>query len=120
MLWWFDVGLAIAAVALVNLPFLNLTRTQEQVIFIFCVLNWLLSGLVCWAYEGIPSGNHVQSQKPVQTTAVPTEREWHSASEFRLPGGGRTLPPLSGGRHTRETLAHYYGFHHRGRQHRHA
>ena len=119
MLWWFDVGLVIAVVALVNLPFLNLTRTKEQVIFIFCVSNWLLSGLVCWAYESIQPGNEVEPRKRAQTAPVPQEREWHSASEFRLPGGGRTLLPLTGGRHTRETLAHY-GFHHRGRQHRHA
>jgi hypothetical protein len=116
VLWWFDAGLVIAAVALANVPFLNLTRAQEKAIFTLCVLNWLLSGLVCWAYENTQS-NAVQPWEPIQREPAPQDREWHSASEFRLPGSGKTLLPLSNVHHTRETLAHY-GFHHReGRRH---
>jgi hypothetical protein len=57
VLWWFDAGLAIFAVVLANLPFFNLSRAQERVLFVFCVVNWLCSGLVCWACAGIPRGD---------------------------------------------------------------
>jgi hypothetical protein len=112
MLWWFDAGLVIAAVALANLPFLNLTHPQEKAIFILCVLHWLLAGLACWAFEGIRDNAEIQPLTPRQPGAVPQDREWHSASEFRLPGSGETLLPLPVGRHTRETLAHYRFHHH--------
>ena len=117
VLWWFEVGLVIGVIAFANISLHNLTRTQARWMVFVCVLNWFLSGLICWACESIQAGNAPPPQKPKQSASVPKEREWHSASEFRLPGSGKTLLPLSSERHHRETLAHYGLHRHEGQHH---
>lgn len=119
VVWWLYIGAAIGAVALVNILFGNLARTQEALILFLCVLHWFLGGFLCWACEGIQAGKEIQPPKSASSASVRQEREWHPASEFRLPGGGRALLPLYHGRHRRETLAHY-GCQHQEQQHHHA
>ena len=43
VLWWFYVGIACGAVALANIFFRDLTRTEEKVILGVGVLFWLLA-----------------------------------------------------------------------------
>ncbi len=107
VVWWFEVGLVIGIIAFANISLHNLKDSEARWIVFICVVNWFLSGLICWGCENIQAGNAPPPQKPKQSTSVPEKREWHSASEFRLPGSGKTLLPLSSGHHHRETLAHY-------------
>ena len=72
--WWFYVGVVCGAVALANIFFRHLTRTQEIVILFLGVVFWVLGGLVCWAWEGI------QIEKAVQAQASEKKAE-HAAAE---------------------------------------
>jgi hypothetical protein len=93
VVWWFYVGLVGGVVAVVNIVGRHLTRTEEETFIVLGVLHWFLGGFVCWALEGI----QVQPpQLPEQNppTRAASEMEWHPASDFVLPGGGkRLLPP---------------------------
>ncbi len=91
VLWWFGLGVLFGAIALVNILFRDLTRSQERIILIVGILQWVLGGVVCWAFDGIK----VQSAPPPQREQShgTQTREWHSASEFIQPGGRRSLLP---------------------------
>ena len=90
--WWFYVGVACGVVALTNILFRDLTRTQEKVILAVGVLHWLLGGLVCYAFEGIQVEEPPQPQKNNQPASVVQDTEWYPASCFVLPGRGGKLP----------------------------
>jgi hypothetical protein len=91
VIWWLCLGVLCGAIALVNILLRDLTRTQDKVILVVGMVHWILGGIVCWAYDGI----QVQSAPPRRGTPIqPTDaREWHSASEFILPGGRKSLLP---------------------------
>lgn len=92
VLWWLAVGVVCGVVALVNILFRDLTRAQDKIILIVGVLHWALGGLVCWAFDGI----NVDVQPPPERKAsvrIDSAREWHSASEFLMPGGRKSLLP---------------------------
>lgn len=94
VVWWFYIGLIGGIVALVNILGRHLTRSEEETLIVLGVLHWFLGGFVCWALEGIqvhPPQEASEYHPPVRTTP---EVEWHPASDFLLPGGGkRLLPP---------------------------
>lgn len=77
--WWFYLGVICGAVALFNIFFRDLTRTEEKVILFFGVVFWLLGGLVCWAWEGVtlekpPEQRETKTAKgPVETPNVASE-----------------------------------------------
>jgi hypothetical protein len=57
------------------------------------VFFWVLVGVVCYAREGIKVVPHPSSETKVEPSA-PQTKEWHSASDFVLPGNRkRLLPP---------------------------
>jgi len=92
VLWWLCLGVVCGIVAMVNILFRDLTRTQDKVILIVGIVHWVLGGLVCWAYDGItissvPPATHQQAS-PIKDT-----KEWHSASDFILPGNRKSLLP---------------------------
>ena len=89
--WWFYVGVACGAVALVNILGRDLSRTQDRIILLIGVMHWVLGGLICYACEGIQL--HSPPEPPKKAEPVqPAERiEWHSASDFLLPGSHRSL-----------------------------
>ncbi len=94
VIWWFYLGLVCGVVALVNILFRDLARTQEKVILIVGILHWVLGGIVCWTFEGIqidasqrlPDRNQAERRDAVA-------KEWHPASDFILPGGRRSVLP---------------------------
>ena len=53
VLWWFNVGIVLGAIAVINILFRDLSRTQERIILIIGALNWLLGGLICYGYGGV-------------------------------------------------------------------
>jgi hypothetical protein len=92
VIWWLCLGVVFGAIALVNILFRDLTRTQDKVILLVGIVHWVLGGVVCWAFEGIristaptPEQDHVSANE--------ADREWHSASEFVLPGSRKSLLP---------------------------
>jgi hypothetical protein len=108
VLWWFYVGVVCGVVAVANILFRDLTRTQERILLFLGVVHWLLGGLVCWACEGIQTERSMQPlSNEKQFQGVAHENEWHAPSDFLFPGGGRTLLPPSQARHSRELLDAY-------------
>ena len=93
VIWWLCIGVVCGAVALVNIFFRDLTRQQDRIILIVGVIHWVLGGFVCWAFDGVRVETVSLPDCKESTGSLP-EREWHSASEFLLPGGRKSvLPP---------------------------
>lgn len=94
VIWWFYVGVIGGAIALVNILGHNLTGAQDRFLLIMGAAFWLLGGIVCWAFESVsvepPKAPPPPARKPAN--AAP-ETEWHSPSDFLLPGGRRSLLP---------------------------
>ena len=93
--WWFYVGVVCGAVALANIFFRNLTRTQEEVILFLGVVFWLLGGLVCWAWEGIKLEKPAQLQEGKEGASIAPGREPGVLSDFMLRGRGQLRLPTS-------------------------
>jgi hypothetical protein len=89
--WWICLGVVFGAVALINILLRNLSRAQEDAIVVVGIVHWVLGGLVCWALGSVK----VEVPPPVHKEVPPIkeEREWHSASEFILPGGRKSILP---------------------------
>ena len=88
--WWFYVGVACGAVALVNIMGRDLSRSQEKIILLMGVMHWVLGGLVCYACDGIEIQEPPEQPKPVEPPQLAERVEWHSASDFVLPGSRRS------------------------------
>lgn len=86
VLWWFYIGVVVGIVALVNIFFRNLTRTQDHVILMVGLINWVLGGIVCWAFEGVTIHQLPEAKKNDLKPKPREEREWHPASDFLFPG----------------------------------
>ena len=97
VLWWFYVGVICGAIAVVSILARDLTRTEERVILVIGVLFWLQGGLVCYAYDSIqiekPHQESPHGEPPSVEEQVEEQKEWHSASDFLLPGGRKSLLP---------------------------
>jgi amino acid transporter len=94
VLWWLCIGIVVGVVALVNILFRNLTRTQDHVILIVGMIHWILGGFVCWAFDGAHIQNSPPPKSDSELTRPSDQKEWHPASDFLFPGGRkRMLPP---------------------------
>jgi hypothetical protein len=95
--WWFIVGVICGVVALVNILARNLSRSQVGFLLVAGVLHWLLGGLVCYACDGIrieePHQPAQHKPGPGEEAEVWRQSEWHSASDFLLPGNRKSLLP---------------------------
>jgi hypothetical protein len=91
VIWWLCLGAVCGAIALVNILFRDLTRTQDKVILVVGIVNWVLGGIVCWAFEGVKISSAPPEQKP--PARHEEAKEWHSASDFILPGGRKSILP---------------------------
>jgi hypothetical protein len=97
VIWWFYVGVVCGAVAVTNVLFLDLSRTQDRITLLISLLFWVLGGLVCYASEGIRIERPPQQPIRKDPAKVPELQEWHSASDFLFPGNRKSL--LTSGRH---------------------
>ena len=90
--WWLCLGVVFGAIALVNILFRDLTRMQDKIILIVGIVHWVLGGIVCWAFEGVKITPALppESHEPARTEIF---REWHSASDFLLPGSHKSILP---------------------------
>lgn len=97
VLWWSWIGVGLGAIALINILFRDLTRRQEQFILAVGAMNWVLGGVVCYCLGGIrienASGRPKADNLPAGAVQLPPLKQWHSASEFVLPGRRQSLLP---------------------------
>ena len=91
VLWWFCLGVVCGVVAVLNIVSRNLTRSQEVIILFIGVMNWVLGGVICWAF-GIEIGKPAPSPSRAEEAHVRPEVQWYSASDFLLPGQRKLLP----------------------------
>lgn len=83
VLWWFYVGVACGVVAVANILFRDLTRTQERWILALGVVHWALGGLVCWATEGIQIERRMSHEHAAENELI--RAEWHDTAEVLDP-----------------------------------
>lgn len=101
VLWWIGIGAVLGAISLLNIFLRHLTRTQELMILFIGVLNWVLGGMVCWAFDGIRITKPLEAPHPAKEEQPKPDVEWHPASDFLLPGGRKSLlPPKYPPRHS--------------------
>jgi hypothetical protein len=93
VLWWFYLGVICGGVAIINILGRNLTPTQTKVILVLGAFHWLLGGLVCYAVEGVRIAPPPQLPKDTDRSPASQQTEWHSASEFLLPGSRKSILP---------------------------
>jgi len=90
VVWWISLGVAGGLIAVANMVGRDLSHEQENVLLVVGILHWLLGGLVCWALGALQVKGLDKSSPP---PPVLSEKEWHSASEFVIPGARHLLPP---------------------------
>jgi len=90
VVWWICLGFACGLIAVANILGRGLSHEQETVLLVVGGLHWLLGGLVCWALGAVQVENLDESAPAPQ---VPSENEWHPASDFVIPGARHLLPP---------------------------
>ena len=96
--WWFYIGVICGGIALANIFGRDLTRSQERILLLIGALHWILGGIVCWAFESVqhPIARRERPEPNARVRELlraPTE--WHSASDFLLPGNSHSLLPSS-------------------------
>lgn len=93
VVWWFYVGVVCGAVAIVNILWRDLSPTQIKAVLFIGALFWVLGGLACCACDGVKiAAPPKPAENAVKPPATPPE-EWHSASDFVLPGNRKSLLP---------------------------
>jgi len=105
VIWWFYVGVFCGGIALANIFGRDLTPSQDRVLLLIGALHWILGGLVCWAFESVklqPTEPRREQPQPADSSRA---TEWHSPSEFLMPGNRRALlPPSVAVRRSRKSL----------------
>jgi hypothetical protein len=89
VVWWVSLGFAGGLIAVANMIGRDLSHEQENVLLAVGILHWLLGGLVCWELGAVQVKSLDESSPP---PAVASEKEWHPASEFVIPGARHLLP----------------------------
>lgn len=94
VVWWFYLGVICGVIALAIIFGDNFTRSQERILLLIGTAHWLLGGIVCWAFDSVKmEARHAEppvTQKPPKSGV---ETEWHSPSDFLLPGGRQSVLP---------------------------
>lgn len=93
VLGWFYVGILCGIVALVNIFVRDPSAAEVKVILAVGVFFWLLGGLLCYAFEGVKIRSQPKAPEKMANPQIPQQREWHSASDFVLPGNRKSLLP---------------------------
>jgi hypothetical protein len=93
VLWWFYLGVVCGVVALLNIFLRDLSSTGIRLVLIFGVLHWVLGGVVCYCYDGVKIVQPPQAPIRPLERAVRDDKEWHSASDFVLPGNRKSIFP---------------------------
>lgn len=86
VVWWFYIGIIAGVVALVNILFRDLTRSQDHVILVVGIAFWAFGGFVCWASDSVrwqyrppsrpPGERHLVQVRVGEFTAAVLDRQW--------------------------------------------
>ncbi len=93
VLLWIYVGIACGAVALVNILGRTLSPDQETWILVIGVLFWVIGGVICYARDAVRIETPRHEAAKSSDAPVPPQVEWHSASDFVLPGNRKSILP---------------------------
>ena len=95
VVWWMVVGIMCGIVAITNILEHNLTRAQDRILIAIGIMNWLLGGLICYAFSGvrIQELSRSASRKKEIGPEPQAGPEWHAASDFLMPGNRKSLLP---------------------------
>jgi hypothetical protein len=94
VLLWFYLGIVCGVIAMVNILGRNLSPTQVKFVLAFGVLHWVLGGAVCYCVDGVQIVSPPQQQPGASSVGTGAQQtEWHSASDFLLPGSRKSLLP---------------------------
>lgn len=95
---WFWMGIVCGVVAMVNIFARNLSPEDIKLALFFGIDFWVIGGLACYGFEGVrieqPKSRRTKISVPGQKMSVPGQKdapEWHSASDFLIPGNHRHL-----------------------------
>lgn len=95
VLWWFYVGIVCGVIALTNILFRHLSETQTKLVLVFGVLHWVLGGVICYCIDGVKITPPPDRPSQSPSAGVAPEMEWHSASDFLLPGNRKSILPAA-------------------------
>ena len=95
VIWWFYLGIVCGIVALTNIFARHLSETQTKLVLVFGVLHWVLGGVVCYCVDGVKIVPPQERPSPAPNASAAPETEWHSASDFLLPGNHHSILPSS-------------------------
>jgi len=92
-MWWLYVGIAVGAVVVGNMLAMNLTHRQMRIALFIGVVHWVLGGLICYVCDAVRIEQKSAQPREKQVWGNAPEKEWHSASDFLYPGGGKSMLP---------------------------
>ncbi len=92
VLWWFYLGVICGIIALANILWRDLSPPQIKLVLAFGVLHWVLGGVVCYCLDSVKIEPSQPSRKGVEPRTA-QQTEWHSASDFLLPGSRKSILP---------------------------
>ena len=94
VIWWLYVGVALGVIAIGNILARDLTHRQIRIALFVGVVHWVLGGLICYVLDAVRIEQKAPPPRAKEVGGIAPEKEWHSASDFLLPGGGKSvLPP---------------------------
>lgn len=95
VLWWFYLGILCGIIAMINIFCrTDLSSTDIKLVLVFGVLHWVLGGVVCYCVDGVKIVQPGQTAEKTSLHAhITPDTEWHSASDFVLPGGRKSILP---------------------------
>jgi hypothetical protein len=93
VMWWFYLGVVCGVIALINIFFRDLSPTDVKLVLVFGVLHWVLGGVVIYCCDGVKIEMPARSSTKASEPGASFQNEWHSASDFILPGSRKSLLP---------------------------
>jgi hypothetical protein len=93
VLWWFYLGVICGIVALINIFFRDMSPEGIKLALIFGVLFWVLGGVAIYCLDAVKIMEPPHASTKLPEHRASEETEWHSASEFLLPGNSKSIFP---------------------------
>ncbi len=78
-----------------NVFFRHLSETQVKLVLVFGVLHWVMGGVVCYCIDGVKIVAPRHDAPPPPQRSGSLDSEWHSASDFLLPGNRKSILPAA-------------------------
>ena len=93
VMWWLFIGVVCGVIAVSIIIGDHLTPPQEKIVLLIGAAHWLLGGIVCWAFESVKVDKSDTSRMGKTPAGEASERYYHPASDFLLPGRRQSILP---------------------------